>query len=380
MKNHRILLVALIATLANVSSAQQDVSGTWSGSLAVGPDTSIEIHFVLNRQADGNYSAVVTSPDPDGIQDVPATSASFESNRLVLVVDELSGSYEGSWESGTFNGEWRQEGAAIPLNLIPYVKPVLSQAAKDALSGSWVGKLETPGGALTIVYRFEEDADGNFVGYLDSPDQGADGMAISDIELADGQLQFKVARVRGEYVATMTEGGMEGTWTQGPQPTPLTMSRGEYTPESLDLSQEAMESLAGSWVGTVESPAGELTIVLRFETNDDGDFEGFLDSPTQGASGIPITQIALAQGELVLTIPAVKGEYAARLSEPQMQGTWKQGPGEQPLTMSRGEYTPTVAGLDLSSEVMQQVSLMDSSRSESPRSACSIRPPLRAAR
>jgi hypothetical protein len=326
-----MLVAALMVSFAGTALAQQDISGTWAGTLAVAPDTNLEIHFVLTRGADGSYTAVVTSPDSGGIKDVAANTVSFSDNRLALTVDALSGSYDGALGNGAFEGEWRQEGTAFPLRLTPYVAPVLSQADKDALMGQWVGKLNA-GITLTLVYRFEIDAAGAFVGFVDSPDQGATGLAITDIELVDGQLEFKIPQVRGEYSAKLEGDRMVGTWSQG-QPLPLTMTKGEFTPTvaALGLSAEAMSTLAGAWHGQL----GPLNVIFRFETAEGGEAVGFLDSPNQGATGVPITGATFEGSKLTFQVAAVRGEFIGDLSGNMLVGQWTQLGMTNPLTLTK---------------------------------------------
>jgi hypothetical protein len=354
MKTIRIIFATLLAIYATAGLAQQDVSGTWAGNLAVGPDTSLQILFVLTRQPDGSYSAVVTSTDPGGIKDMPATSVSFDGNQLDLAVEALSGSYEGTFADGTFSGNWSQPGGSIPLTLAPYVAPTLTDADKDLLRGSWVGKLETPIGNYTMVFRFEDDADGEFTGFLDSPDEGARGIPITNIELTDGKLEFRVPRAVLTYTATMADGKMtDGTWSQRGQDVPLSMEKGEYVPAGIQLSDEAFSRLEGSWVGKLTNPAGnQLNVVFRFEKNDEGNIAAFMDSPDQGAKGIPVTEASLDGDQLSMTIPAARGSYTATVTDGQIEGTWSQGPNQQPLVLTPGEYTPTVAVLDLTDEAM----------------------------
>jgi len=329
-------IAAVAAALAALSSgvvAQEDISGTWAGTLAVGPGTELEIHFVLTPAAGGGYSAVVTSPDPGGVQNMPASRVTFESNRLSLDVEALSGAYEGTLADGTITGEWRQEGTSIPLALVPYEAPVLSQAAIDALAGEWVGRIETPAGGLAIVYRFEKDTAGKLVGSLDSPDQGVRGLQITEIEVAEGELSLRVPRVGAEYTATLATAEMTGTWSQQGASMPLNMSRGEFTPTvtTLDLSAEAMADVAGAWKGTL----GPLEVVFRFEETADGDYVGYLDVPAQGASDVPITTATYFEDRLTVHIAAIGASYWGDVSGSEMSGEWTQGPGTNPLTLAR---------------------------------------------
>ena len=341
--------------VAGPGFAQTDISGTWTGDLTVAPGSSLEIHFILSRDGDG-YSAVLTSPDQGGIQDLPATSANFDGVQLELVVDALQGRYEGTLEGGSFSGNWYQLDTAIPLNLEPFTERVLSDADKAMLDGSWIGELSIQGTTLAIVFRFETDDAGQFVGFLDSPDQGANGVGVANIEIDNGELSFDIPQIGGRYVAVLTAESMQGTFSQVGMTFPLNMTRGQYVSRGLELSQEAFARLEGPWHGSVQSPTGaNVTVVFRFEANDDGGFAGYLDSPDQGATGIPIGEVTVEGDQLSLVIPAARASFTATLEQDQIVGSWAQGNFSNPLTMMRGQYVPSAVPLDLSDDAYGQL-------------------------
>jgi len=352
MRKLRLLVAALSILSGMPVLAQTDISGTWSGMLQAGPGTTLEIHFVLTRAGDG-YTAVLKSPTTGAIPETPASSVSFADNRLVLAVDSLSGRYEGTLANGKFTGNWNQQGTAIPLELAPFAERVMSAADKAALRGSWVGDLTVPQANITlaIVLRFEENAAGEFVGFLDSPDQGASGIPLANIAFADGQLSVAVPQASAEYRGTLSGERIEGTFTQLGQGTPLALTKGEYRPRGTELSQEAIDRLKGSWVGRVTNAAGgSLAVVFRFESNGPGNIVAVLDSPEQGASGIPMSELTLEGDQLSFVIPGAQANFRGTLSAEAITGTWAQGNASQALTMARGEYVPTVAALDLPAE------------------------------
>jgi hypothetical protein len=357
MKAIRILLLALSIAAGTSALAQTDISGTWAGKLPAGPGQTLDIHFVLTRAGDG-YSAILKSPTAGAIPETPATSTSFADNRLVMTVDSLAGRYEGVLENGKFTGNWHQQGTALPLELVPYVEAVLSAEAKAALQGSWVGELSVPqaGVTLAIVFRFENRADGSFVGFLDSPDQGANGIAAAGIALADGALSFTVPQLSADYKGTLDGDSMTGTFTQVGMAFPLNMARGEYRPRGATLSQEAIDRLEGSWVGRAQNPAGAtVTFVFRFEPNGPGNVVAMLDLPEQGTRNIPMTELTLEGDQLSFVVAAAQASYRATLSADGMTGSWAQGNSTRTLAMARGEYVPTDAALDLPAEALARL-------------------------
>lgn len=350
MKTLRRLIALVSIAFAWPAFAQTDITGTWAGDLPISPDATLEIHFIVSQDGDG-YSTVLTSPNPGGPQNLAVTSTSFDGTRLELDVAALSGRYEGTLTNGSFSGNWIQQDQEIPLALVPFVETVLSDADKDRLRGSWVGELSVEGITLAIVLRFEDNEAGEFVGFLDSPDQGANGIPVANIEFADDALSLDIPTISASYTASFSGENLLGSFSQLGQPVPLELGRGEYVERGIELSQAAIDRLAGSWVGQVQNPAGgTLAIVFRFEARDDGGLAAFLDSPDQGASGIPINEVTLEGDELALVIAAAQASYTATLSADAMTGSWAQGNSAQAVTMNRGEYTPAVAVLDVSDE------------------------------
>jgi hypothetical protein len=356
MSTFRIAVLTLLAAYTFAASAQQDVSGTWAGVLEVAPGSTLRIRFVLTKDAGGAYSAIVTSPDQGGIKNVKASEVHFDAGHLTLKVDELSGAYDGRLDNGAFAGEWRQQGTALPLKLAPYEKPTLSASAKQTLTGSWVGKITGPAGSVTLVYRFETNAAGELVGFLDSVDEGAFGIPMQDIALDGGKLSLTIPRARVEYTATVSSDELQGTWKQLNQQVPLTLRRGKYEPPAAEVSDEAKQRLAGSWIGTLAPPTSDaIPVVLRFESGADGRFTAFFDSPEQALRAVPVTELKLAGGELSLRVPVLAARYTGKFAGERIEGTWAQGAASLPLTMTQGVYTPTVHTLDLPSETMARL-------------------------
>lgn len=359
MNIRRFLLALVLTAAAGASIAQPDISGTWAGTLAAGPSTTLEVHFAVTRAPDGGYSAVLSSPTPNAIPSTPATNTRFADNQLVITVDGLSGRYEGTYENGRFSGNWYQQGAALPLDLAPYAERELSAEAQDALRGSWVGELDVPEANVTlaIVLRFETDAAGDFVGVLDSPDQGANNIPIETIEYDAGTVKLVIPQIFGEYTATLAGENMDGMFVQLGQNRPLDLKRGAYVARGQPMPAEAIERLEGSWVGRVTNAAGgALAIVFRFEASaDGGGLLAYLDSPEQGSRNIPMTEVMLDGARLSLVVPAAQASFTGTVSANEIAGTWAQGATTQPVTMTRGEYTPSVTVLDIPTEAFERL-------------------------
>ena len=344
-----VRIVLLLATLAcGQAFAQQDLSGPWQGKLAVDAKTTLTVQFTFTKHPDGTYAAVLDSPDNAAIKSVPVSPVSFSGGTLKMSVASLSGSYVGTLKDGKFDGHWTQPGGTLPLVLSAYQKPVLTKAAISTLVGAWNGPIPVPGPKVTFLIRFKLNDKGEMTGTLSVPEQPERGEpALSDITFTDNTLEFQVGAPGGafKYHGTYANGVITGTWLQAGAPPPgmaIALKRGDVaaTVYVLKLSGPAFASIAGKWTGKLSGPqGGSITLVMRFEVNGGGQYVGFIDSPDQGAKGIPIADVSVAAGKLTAKLNAPPAQFDGTLSGKTIVGQWTQtgpqGPKSTPLTLTR---------------------------------------------
>jgi len=75
------------------------------------------------------------------------------------------------------------------------------------------------------------------------------------------------------------------------------------------VSQRSLKDIEGTWVGTLSIPAGDLRLVFHFEMTAADTIKGTLDSPDQGAMGIPMGRVAFEDDTLIARAPLIRGEY-----------------------------------------------------------------------
>lgn len=93
------------------------------------------------------------------------------------------------------------------------------------------------------------------------------------------------------------------------------------------------------WEGKLQAAPGiALRLVLKITRADDG-LHAKLDSPDQGAKDLPVEKIAIAEGKLTFTMPAIRGAYTGTLdaSGSKATGEWTQGGAKLPLVMEKVE-------------------------------------------
>jgi D-alanyl-D-alanine-carboxypeptidase/D-alanyl-D-alanine-endopeptidase len=99
----------------------------------------------------------------------------------------------------------------------------------------------------------------------------------------------------------------------------------------------AAQEAAGTWVGVIEiSPEARLPVILRIARSEAGVLGGTLDSPTQGATDIPLGEIVAADGKLSLEVPAISATYEAAWNAERKAwfGQWNQNGMSWPVTFT----------------------------------------------
>ena len=95
----------------------------------------------------------------------------------------------------------------------------------DIIVGDWQGTLKLGNTSLRLVFHIEADDEGQLSSTMDSPDQGAKGIATSKTSWADGKLDIEVAIAGGAFSGVLEGEEIKGTWSQGGGSLPLVMTR-----------------------------------------------------------------------------------------------------------------------------------------------------------
>ena len=97
--------------------------------------------------------------------------------------------------------------------------------AQDTVVGTWSGQLEIQGMELRVVFHVEQ-GDGGLTATMDSPDQGATEIPVSDVTVVGDSVTLAVDRIAGAYEGVLVEDSakIKGTWTQGGQSFPLALT------------------------------------------------------------------------------------------------------------------------------------------------------------
>jgi len=147
------------------------------------------------------------------------------------------------------------------------------------LVGSWAGTLKISSVELRIVFNVAQDPSGKLTANLDSPDQGAYGIAVDDVIVKGDSIKFIIGVVKGFYAGKIYPDSLKiaGIWNQGGMALPLDLRKTEkvdkpkrpqepkepfpYKSEEVYfINSEAQDTLAGTL--TLPNEKGPFTAVI----------------------------------------------------------------------------------------------------------------------
>ena len=138
--------------------------------------------------------------------------------------------------------------------------------AQKPIEGDWMGKLNLGPQSLTIVLHVNCDAQGKAECTLDSPDQGAKGIAVETDYCSSDSISISLASLALSFQGKLKGDEIVGTFTQG-QSFPLVLKRGEeklnrpqnpVAPYPYKTEEVTFKNVAdgATLVGTLSYPIG----------------------------------------------------------------------------------------------------------------------------
>jgi len=118
---------------------------------------------------------------------------------------------------------------------------------------------------------------------------------------------------------------------------------GSQVKDAHDQNVENVDDVKGLWLGSLKFPGGmELRILFNISTEPDGSINATMDSPDQGASGIPVETVTYKDGKLILEVKSIKGVFEGTLKEggKTIEGEWKQAGSVFSLVLNQIKEAP----------------------------------------
>ena len=204
------------------------------------------------------------------------------------------------------------------------------------ITGDWIGTLNARGAELRLALHITKAPDGTLKATLDSIDQGANGIPVDSVSFKDSKLSLGIDAVHGTYEGTVSADGktISGTWTQA-TPLPLEFKRG-VAPVKAEPKPAKPSDIDGTWQGTLDLSVAKLRVVFHIVNTADG-LTATLDSPDQGASGIPTSSVKRDGAKLTIEIKSIGGTFEGKIAGDlsTIDGTFTQMGGAHPLTLKK---------------------------------------------
>lgn len=372
-KSSAVLIGLLLAP--TLVAAQPSVVGDWNGTLEP-PGATLPIVFHI-RDTDGTLTATLDSP-AQGASGIPVSRVAFEGSLLELEVAVANGSYKGELqEDGTVVGTWSQGGASLPLVLtrgdgvttdsMPKMESTqaFDHELSDAVLAGDVDKVRAlvEGGADIHALDTRPDIAGrngrrplNFAALRNDTEMieallelGAD---INRQNLSGFTPLHHAVEAQSEAaIELLLERGADTTVKNRRNLTPYEMAEQfgltraaaaleKGTGDSPAVTPPSPENapIVGHWHGTLEVGGGmELPVIFHIRDSD-GSLKATLDSPNQGANGIPVATVTFEAPRVELELPVVNGHFEGELEDVDtIHGTWSQNGMSFDLVLERGE-------------------------------------------
>lgn len=221
--DHAAPMVLKPFTRSKPSSRETDrLLGEWVAAST--NEDGFKSAIICRFEKSSNGELVGFSDIPDsGMFKNPIANLWMDSNQLRFQLPLIQVEITGELKSKSIVGRIKLSGQeAGPIELIKGKKYQpqairLDLTAQDMkkLQGRWIAKL----GAVTIVFRFEQNAGGNSAAYVDVPEQNVNGMRIYRATFVNDALSMKGMGV--EYKGTLNGNTISGTMTAMGQPNPF---------------------------------------------------------------------------------------------------------------------------------------------------------------
>jgi len=221
--------------------------------------------------------------------------------------------------------------------LLFFILAGVSLAPAQDIAGDWQGTLNADGAELRLVLHITKAADGSLKATLDSIDQpGGNGIPVNSVTLKASKLSLDVTAVHGTYEGAVAADAktISGTWTQGAA-LPLEFKRAT-APIKTEHKPAKPSDIDGAWMGSLDLGNVKLRVVFHIVNTEDG-LIATMDSPDQGANGLPTTSVKREGSSLKIEAKGIGGVFEGKIAADlqSIDGTFTQMGSAHPLLLKR---------------------------------------------
>ena len=241
-----ILSAALsIGLISQLQPGQSDPAANlpavshWEGAITL-PGTALGIMIDLEKREQVWHGSI--DIPVQGLRGYALDDLTIEGNQARFSLPNIPGDPEfsgtiaptGTSISGTFN----QSGQAFPFKLTQMEKTAVKGATPskgipgEGVEGVWQGSIKVNAFELRLLFNIKREND-SWTGTMDSLDQNASGIPISEVQVEENVVTLKLKSIGGAFQGEVNEAGSEinGEWKQGGQGRPLKILRIEKAPD-----------------------------------------------------------------------------------------------------------------------------------------------------
>ena len=158
------------------------------------------------------------------------------------------------------------KGFLIAVSLLASIAFAASQEQTVQVKpeGDWKGTIDAGGAKLDLVLHVSTK-DSALTATLDSPDQGATGLAIDSITVTGKLLRFEMKSLGATYEGTFSADGsqIEGEFSQGGQKLPLTFKRVAKNDSSESVLKLQKVDVGGHGLNLLVGGHGSPTVIFE---------------------------------------------------------------------------------------------------------------------
>jgi len=212
---------------------------------------------------------------------------------------------------------------------------------KVSPAGHWEGSITIPSGELKVIIDLDRDAKGNWIGAVEMPAQGVKDLPLKDVSVSDESVSFGLPGGQGDpkFKGKLSADGstLSGEFSQAGGSAPFSLKRtGDATVAVPARIPAIPEKFTGTWEGKLESPAGSVRLSFNMSNKEDSAV-GTIDSPDQGAAGIPMSLISVNDSSIKIEVKITSAGYNGKLSDDgkTLTGEWSQAGRTFPLVLTK---------------------------------------------
>ncbi len=110
--------------------------------------------------------------------------------------------------------------------LISAKAPAQILAEKQAITGSWLGRIDVSAISIRIIFNLSVIEKDSLIASMDSPDQGVKNIKLGPVTLSGSDIKISAGAMLAEYNGTIINDTLiEGTWMQAGKTFPLNLGR-----------------------------------------------------------------------------------------------------------------------------------------------------------